>query len=110
MSRYGDTTAILPTGTNINLHEPQANEYYNEDLTYYVMADAVNPRKMRVWSSYGHCMNIGAVRSSHHDQTLRYTGTYKVIGFITPGADPAFAAQGPVGFIPNRKLPLGVFK
>lgn len=99
---YG-STALLPTGTNINLHAPETNDYFSPDLTYYVLRDG---NKTRIASSYGEpeaAWAIGTVHTAHHDQAGYLLGVFTVVGYRTPDGELH-------GDVPTRKHSLAVFK
>lgn len=104
--RLDRSTAILPTGTNINLNSPTENEYYEDSLAYHVFRGVTASGKpsFRVISGAGKpdFWRIGERVTFHHDQTFRDFGALKFVGSLYKGEI--------VGEVPDRKVPLSVLK
>lgn len=101
-----DHTAVFPTRTNISAQDLRANEYFEECLIYYVLAD-LRGKPRRIVSGFGSRpdsgWNLGNMPGLHHDQAGYYMGHFKVVGWVNGKGDSA-------GELPSRKLPLAVFK
>ena len=104
--RLSHSTAILPTGTRINLTKPEENEYYEDSLAYHVFRGVTASGKpaFRVISGAGKpdFWRIGEQVTFHHDQTFRDFGALEFVGSLHKGEV--------VGEVPDRKLTLSVLK
>lgn len=99
--------AILPTRTNINLHEPESNPYYEADLVYHVLkgrSRRTDKTTYRVVSGWGDSpyWELGTRKDFFHDQTSRDFGNLELVGTVVKGKFD--------GEIPDRKIALSVFK
>lgn len=101
---YG-SEALLPTRTSVNPTSPAGAEYVQEGDVLYVVQDG---DKRRVFKSCGSLQGwgIGTAHEAHHDQAGYCLGYFTVIGIVNL-AETGITTEGE---IPNRKLPLAVFK
>lgn len=99
--------AILPTRTNINLHEPGSNPYFEIGLVYHVLkgrSRRTDKTTYRVVSGAGGTAywELGTRKDFFHDQTGLDFGNLELVGTVVNGKFD--------GEIPNRKIALSVFK
>lgn len=102
---YG--VAILPTGTTINPHAPESNEYHDRRDVDYILQKDDRTRPTRVASSAGDlgpAFAIGTQHRFYHDQTMAGLGYYTIVGIVD------YSAGSMRGEVPNRKLSYSVFK
>lgn len=108
MYRFATSTALLPTGTHVNMTTPQANPFFAEDLVYLALRSS-RTGKITVASGYATEANptaghtVGQTFDAHHDQALYDFGLMTVVGIRARGGEL-------LGEVPNRKLALRVFK
>ncbi len=111
MTYNRQSTALLPTRTNIKVAEVEKNEFFDVDCTIYIIRK-LGANTYRAVSGYGApyeslINGTGGYWSAHHDQTGVDWGQFIVVGYIYQGevVDLGFS-----GGIPTRSLPLSVFK
>lgn len=101
---YG-STALLPTGTNVNPSHPRSAEYFDEGQTAYILKDG---NKIRCATSFGGRLQgwgVGTTHEVHHDQAGHRLGYFTVIGIVE------FATELLLdGETVDRKIPHWVFK
>lgn len=101
-----DHTAVQPTRTHISFDTRTENPYFERELIYYVLRDAVSKKIKRIVSGYGSRpssdWSYGSIVRLHHDQAGYYMGTYVVAGWFS---DHFYSGE-----IPAHKLPLSVLK
>ena len=108
--RLDRSTAILPTGTNINLNSPAENEFFEATGMIYNVFRGTTASGRTAYRVVGGAHSagqepywpIGKRVLFHHDQTFRDFGELTLVGYWYDG-DTA-------GAIPDRKVPLSVLK
>jgi hypothetical protein len=78
-------TALLPTGTKIDVQRPETATYYDPDQVAYVLRDVDNLRRIVVATSFGSVESgwkLGSIQHARHDQRCSNIGTFVVIGIV----------------------------
>lgn len=102
-----NTTALLPSGENMNALSPESHFCYHDDMTALVVERVgTTNRSLRVLTTAGGTRGweIGQVISGHHDQTGRPLGDFKIIGMRN------FESGSIYGVVYDRPLRHYVFK
>ena len=108
--RLDRSTAILPTGTNVNLYSPAENPYWDgEHMCYHVFRGTTasgRPSYRVVGGAHSAGQEpywpIGTKILFHHDQTFRDFGELTLVG--------RWHESTIEGDVPDRKIPLSVLK
>lgn len=106
------STALLPTGTNMDPTAPESNMYFNEDQSYEIAMN-LETGKYRVFSTYGRLTEdrIGVRMDVHHDQNFSRLGYYEIVGIVSYFEDEAGnKVRFTEGTVPAKKVPFWVYK
>jgi len=107
---YHNWPFILPTGTQLNPLHPESGVYYRPTQSVFVLrrVDVNRTRPSRVVTGYGRVQEYGYSIGDRvlvsHDQTRAFLGDYVIVGTHD------FSSGEVKGEVPNRLIPLSVFK